>query len=163
MLKKESFWSTLNAEKVLIFQADSIMLRSGIEKFLKYDYIGAPWDLRSNRPALEAFNNKVINEIVGNGGFSLRTTSVMINISNKYSHLSPFEEPEDLFFSGYVLRLGYSYPSAIEAFEFSREVGISINGSEPRISHMALHSPAFYMRENPNDAADYMAKSVPVT
>lgn len=40
LLKSESFWRSIPTEKVLIFQSDSIILRTGIERYMKYDYIG---------------------------------------------------------------------------------------------------------------------------
>ena len=39
-----SFWEQfLQFENILIFQADTMLYKSGIENFLEYDYIGAPW------------------------------------------------------------------------------------------------------------------------
>ena len=52
------FYEQINAtaNKILIFQTDSCLLKEGIDKFIDYDYIGAPW---------AHYNNEV-----GNGGFS---------------------------------------------------------------------------------------------
>ena len=84
LLKTEKFWNYFKGEKILIHQEDSFIYRNGIEKFLKYDYIGAPFQ--------HPFK-------VGNGGFSLRTRQVMIDCIKKndqrFVHLV-----EDLFFSG---------------------------------------------------------------
>ena len=33
------------AERVLIFQTDSLICREGVEAFAAYDYIGAPWSM----------------------------------------------------------------------------------------------------------------------
>ena len=66
------FWNMLHGEKILIFQEDSIIFRSGIESFLEWDYIGAPWP--------ENHLNLPIQ--VGNGGFSLRTRQIMIDVIN---------------------------------------------------------------------------------
>ncbi|KAF4689512.1 hypothetical protein FOZ60_001563 [Perkinsus olseni] len=45
-----SFWEAIepsNADKVLVFQSDSVMCGSGdLDDFLEYDYIGAPWKHR---------------------------------------------------------------------------------------------------------------------
>ena len=65
ILKTTDFWKKSKGEKILIFQNDSMLLKSGIEEFLKWDYIGAPW--------------KTPKEgcLVGNGGLSLRTKAVL--------------------------------------------------------------------------------------
>lgn len=57
------FWEPLlKYERVLVFQTDSELLRPGIEEFLKWDYVGAPWpfDMRG-----------------GNGGLSIRNPKAM--------------------------------------------------------------------------------------
>ena len=38
-------WTRAAAERVLIFQTDSLVCRRGIDEFQKWDYIGAPWQL----------------------------------------------------------------------------------------------------------------------
>jgi len=70
-----SFWNMLHGEKILIYQEDSILFQSNIDMFLKYDYIGAPFP---------KYQNDTPN-CVGNGGFSLRSKSVMIKILNTLS------------------------------------------------------------------------------
>ena len=37
LLKSSDFWKRVKGDKVLIFQSDAILLREGIEEFLKYD------------------------------------------------------------------------------------------------------------------------------
>ena len=68
MLLNSSFWRRFYGEKLLIFQEDTIIFRKLDQKFLEYDYIGAP---------LEDYS-------IGNGGLSLRSKSVMIKICEKY-------------------------------------------------------------------------------
>ena len=75
LLLSPLFWESLHGDKILIYQEDSILFHSDINKFLKYDYIGAPW------PKKQVDNSK----FVGNGGFSLRTRNLMIYILSKYS------------------------------------------------------------------------------
>lgn len=70
-----SFWKMLHGEKILIYQEDSILFRSNIDMFLHYDYIGAPFP---------KYQNDTPNG-VGNGGFSLRSKSIMIKILNTIS------------------------------------------------------------------------------
>jgi len=68
----------------LIFQTDSLLLKSNIHKldaFLKYDYVGAPWT----------------NEGVGNGGLSLRRKSkILETIATRNPNLH--YEVEDTYF-----------------------------------------------------------------
>jgi hypothetical protein len=82
--KSLNFWERVKGKKVLCFQIDSILLRSGIDEFLEYDYIGAPW-IKSKE-----------NYFVGNGGLSLRTKERMIELSKNY--FAPTPEWEDIFF-----------------------------------------------------------------
>lgn len=65
-----SFWEgMLQYKRVLIFQSDSEILRSGVEEFLQYDYVGAPWKL---------------NFKGGNGGLSLRNPAAMLEALDKH-------------------------------------------------------------------------------
>jgi len=61
-------WEQIPYEKVLVYQQDADIYNSNIEQFLKYDFIGAPWsdDQDDN------------DNLVGNGGFALRSKSKMI-------------------------------------------------------------------------------------
>ena len=65
MLKSDTFWQSLPYEKVLIFQSDSRILKEGIEDFLEWDYVGAPWRFQNHG---------------GNGGLSLRNVNLMREI-----------------------------------------------------------------------------------
>lgn len=67
MLSKR-LWRNLNAERVLVFQHDSIILKPGIEEFLEWDYIGAPWKFQ---------------DWGGNGGLSIRNPKTMMEIIDK--------------------------------------------------------------------------------
>jgi hypothetical protein len=96
ILKDKHFWNDIDEEHILVFQHDSFVLRSGIEEFLQYDYIGAPWywvygDYRDKRyKDLKDFQKG------GNGGFSLRKKSAMIKLIEE----NPRDyEYEDMFFS----------------------------------------------------------------
>lgn len=70
LLMTTDFWKLFYGEKILILQEDSLIFKSGIKPFLKYDFIGAPFHKSSNDTP-----NKV-----GNGGFSLRTKCKMIEV-----------------------------------------------------------------------------------
>jgi hypothetical protein len=80
------FYEQIKTEKFLIFQTDSFILRPGIEEFLKWDYIGAPWPNRNKQTS------------VGNGGFSLRSKSRMLEIC-KLPRKDFTRHPEDLYYA----------------------------------------------------------------
>ncbi|MHA7100056.1 DUF5672 family protein [Roseivirga pacifica] len=122
LLKTPEFWKKIEAKKVLLFQTDSIMLKKGAESFLKYDYIGAPWNSKHFLSKTE----------VGNGGFSIRTKQTMIEISEKYKddNLS-----EDVFYSKYCKINGYALPTKKIAGSFCLENTIT------HPSPIAVHHP----------------------
>lgn len=68
LLLSKRLWRNLNADRVLIFQHDSMLLKPGIEDFLEWDYIGAPWRFQSWG---------------GNGGLSIRNPKTMMEIIDK--------------------------------------------------------------------------------
>jgi hypothetical protein len=81
ILMSPSFYQCIPTEIFLIFQTDSMILEPTLlSMFMEYDYVGAPWR----------------NHQVGNGGFSLRRKSKMLEITrrilpstlNEDSHLS---------------------------------------------------------------------------
>ena len=103
LLLTPNFWEMFNGEKLLIYQEDSCIFKNNIDEFLEWDYIGAPWPKEYN-----------INKTgVGNGGFSLRSKSVMLECFNhdeKKLNISPVVSnymnennlptiPEDVFFT----------------------------------------------------------------
>jgi len=69
------FWNLLHGKKILIYQEDSLIFNHNIDDFLKWDYIGAPWSEWQN-------DNR---SGVGNGGISLRTKDIMVQIINTIS------------------------------------------------------------------------------
>lgn len=107
LLTSEYFWNLIPYQKTLIFQADSLLLRKGLELFEDYDYVGACW--------------KHINRQVGNGGLSIRTTELMKRIIKKtqYSHLN--HGNEDVYFSNNIELFGGLKPSCDVASRFSIE------------------------------------------
>jgi hypothetical protein len=48
----------------------------------RYDYIGAPWNLKTNTPIIELQVKGHLSSGSGNGGFSLR--SVSLHLSRKF-------------------------------------------------------------------------------
>lgn len=79
-LMTSNFWNLLEGEKILIYQEDSLIFKYNIDEFMEYDYIGAPFF----KSADDTPNS------VGNGGLSLRTKSIMLDIISKF----PFEKCE---------------------------------------------------------------------
>lgn len=66
----EYYYSNINTEMFLVFQIDTLLsdeFSKNIYNFMEYDYVGAPW--------------RGIN-LVGNGGFSLRRKSKMLELIN---------------------------------------------------------------------------------
>jgi len=110
-MESTDFWKQVKGTKALIFQTDSLLLRSGIDDFLEYDYVGAPW-----RKPKE-------NQWVGNGGLSLRTVSKMIEICEN----NPVTEDilEDIYFMKYME--GNGVADIETAMKFSMEDVFSPN------------------------------------
>ena len=112
----DRFWDKINADIVLIFQTDSYIRRRGIEEYLEYDYIGAPWIF------------KPFGLVTGNGGFSLRRISHMKMILRNYKIPNI---NEDLYFSHYVKVLKMKTPSydklkafAVESIYYDDPIGV---------------------------------------
>ena len=72
-----------NYDYILVYQTDCWIYEDRLDYFvsLGYDYYGAPWPHH--------------NDTVGNGGFSLRKVSKMIEITEKYPPIQG--EPEDVW------------------------------------------------------------------
>ena len=93
-------------EVFLVIQTDSLICSSGkdlVNEFIKYDYVGAPW---------------VNWNTVGNGGFSLRRKSKMLEILGECPKMN---QNEDTYFSAGCHNIQVSKPSAEEAQKFSVE------------------------------------------
>ena len=65
---------------ILIYQTDCWVFEDKLDYFMKldYDYYGAPWP--------------IYNDQVGNGGFSLRKVSKMIELTSKFTYDGKFNE-----------------------------------------------------------------------
>jgi hypothetical protein len=108
ILSSREFTEKIPTETFIVFQTDSMINpnhKDLLEKFLQYDYVGAPWPWDHLK--------------VGNGGFSLRKRSKMLHIINTTErYKGPYE---DQFFSvGSKLARPYK-PTHTEAMEFSIE------------------------------------------
>ena len=88
-LTSPKFWEKLiKYDRVLIFQQDSGILKKGIEDFLNWSYVGAPW-----------FNGAPWarkDRAGGNGGLSLRDPKEMLRVCHGWN---PSKGNEDVFFT----------------------------------------------------------------
>ena len=132
LLMTKEFWNNFNGEKLLLYQEDSYVFHNRIEQFLKYDYIGAPW------PDSQDEHINQIEYGVGNGGFSLRSKSKMIEVIEKINwkkdlilgpklkkymkNTNNYIIPEDVYFSKSLLEknIGKVAPRYL-ALNFSQE------------------------------------------
>lgn len=108
ILSSREFTEKIPTETFIVFQTDSMINpnhKDLLEKFLQYDYVGAPWPWDHLK--------------VGNGGFSLRKRSKMLHIINTTERYRGAYE--DQYFSvGSKLARPYK-PTHTEAMEFSIE------------------------------------------
>lgn len=81
LLLSKKFWDLFVGEKILIYQEDTCFFKCNINDFLQYDYIGAPWPKK---------NIVEYGPCVGNGGLSLRSKSIMIEVIEKCSLINTF-------------------------------------------------------------------------
>jgi len=73
LLTTIDFWNNFTADKILLYQEDTMLFKNNIDDFLEYDYIGAPWPIEQDDNLFG----------VGNGGFSLRSRKKMIEVIEK--------------------------------------------------------------------------------
>jgi hypothetical protein len=92
ILTNSNFWNLFSGNKLLIYQEDTFIFNSNINDFLDYDYIGAVWPIESE-------NNNNMN--VGNGGFSLRTKKIMLEIINTIPNNELINE--DIYFTNAMI------------------------------------------------------------
>jgi hypothetical protein len=87
--KSVVFWERVQGEHILWIEPDCLLRRRGIEEFLQYDYIGAPWaEHLAVSPCCR----------VGNGGLSLRRKCAMLEIARNANPDFKLFAPEDVFF-----------------------------------------------------------------
>lgn len=107
-IASREFIESIPTEQFLIVQTDSMInpaQKHKLEKFLQYDYVGAPWPWDTLQ--------------VGNGGFSLRKKSALLKVID---HLGPLKtDLEDQYFSFGMLVIKAFLPTKEVAKEFSVE------------------------------------------
>jgi hypothetical protein len=154
LLKSPWFWKLLQAEHALIFQSDSVVVGTGVDEFLEYDYVGAPWHRENEIWSSPHANFIRASDGVGNGGLSLRRVSAMIALSEEFATDSPDEENEDIFFVLSLLKKGYKIAPRDVAYRFAQEVPCT---DLPPVDPFALHAAWYY---NPKAMA-YLREASP--
>ncbi|WP_186539119.1 DUF5672 family protein [Synechococcus sp. BIOS-E4-1] len=120
LLKNADFWQSLDHDKILIFQTDTLLIKPVDFEYFKYDYVGSPWaknrydshsfpryskTLNRIEAAIESriYCNSVPDGLInGNGGLSIRNPKLMAEICIKHSNKSPSDEAEDIFFAQHI-------------------------------------------------------------
>ena len=134
LLFTDFFYENIHTEMFLIFQTDTLLsdvYNKNIYDFMEYDYVGAPW---ASGP---------IEITVGNGGFSLRKKSKMIEMKNIGGFCFDNGNGEDMFFSNNFQNKDFEVnkPSFHEAKQFSVEA-VFYHKS------VGLHKPWGYLNES---------------
>ncbi len=110
---KSLVYDYINTEYFIVFQTDSMMFKKNmylLHHFItsNYDYVGSPW-LRSGYKITENC------DYIGNGGFSLRKTSKMLEIIDKIPWNQQYE---DLYFATKYNDIEVKKPSYDTALQF---------------------------------------------
>jgi uncharacterized protein DUF5672 len=106
LLTSKRFWRAMPSEKVLIIQHDSMLLREGIEEFMEWDYVGAPWSFQT---------------FGGNGGLSLRDVKAMLKVIDNFTWQFHPEGNEDVWFCNCMHQLGMNLAPRDVCSRFSVE------------------------------------------
>lgn len=115
------FLYKIPTEVFLIFQSDCMIcpeFKNTIDRFIDYDYVGAPWPT-DRFP--EKYNRS--GSLVGNGGLSLRRKTKMLEILDKCEAAADI--PEDVYFALPCKAVHLYKPSEAVASEFSMEMSYS--------------------------------------
>ena len=113
-------YDNIPTETFLVFQVDTLICprhKHLINDFLKYDYVGAPWDEKIIHDIKTVYGGK---DLIGNGGLSIRKKSKMLEILNEHSfyHKEGWLINEDIYFSIHTT----NKPNLEEAKNFSIEM-----------------------------------------
>lgn len=104
-------WEQLaSAERILLFQADSILCtksQEAVDNYFRYDFVGAPIDSKYGQGY--------------NGGLSIRNPRLFLEVVKETDFLTSGEEFEDQFFYKRLLEKGAEMPVAEIAKTFSVE------------------------------------------
>ena len=155
LLLEKDFYELCRGENILIYQLDSCLNPNSqfkIDRFLEYDYIGAPW-IHGQRSLVNGRDRIFI----GNGGLSLRKRSTMVEVceilQSGYRHL--LNKNEDLVISSLLHSQHFkdkvNLPDPYLARKFSVELIY-----EPR--SLGVHKAWKYLSR---DDLDKLMKEVP--
>lgn len=138
LLTQPGFWERWRESHLLVFQCDGVMIRpmQPDEGWQRFGYLGAPWFRGERWSALPQFNGRGerIGErrcsvlygqglpdglAYGNGGFSLRARSLMLELCERFQRRP--DEPEDVFFSRHLSQGSWPLATAEQAAAFAVE------------------------------------------
>ena len=136
----EDLHSHIDTPHCLVIQADGFVLNPSKwqDKFLDYDYIGAPWPKRlvagPDRVTIHMQKNRV-----GNGGFSLRSKKLLLETSKiNFDSLNFLTMNEDMIIGHYMyeqmVAAGIRFPEPDFAAKFSVESPHAAYGQSPNTS-----------------------------
>lgn len=155
LMTSEDLWThpafAGSGDHVLTVQDDGAVVRRGLEtdvEMLAYDYVGAPW-VRAGDNAAILTSAGVSEELVGNGGVSLRKRSAMLDVIRADARdgrrgirtlfcRDMMPVPEDVYFSA---RVGRCAPRRV-AERFSYEECLP---SDAGVRPYAFHKPWAYL------------------
>lgn len=148
ILKSVGLWKylSLKAERVLLIQDDALIVREGLEDdvdLARYDYIGAPWDRARTQHVQLLQMHGVGDNLVGNGGLSLRRTKAMLEIveTQNDAKLELFGYnsqiiPEDVYFSKHIKKTNQCPTEIAQRFAFEM--------TAPSPTAYGFHKPWMY-------------------
>lgn len=162
-VKSPMFWSRFRPEvKVLLFNTDTILLRKGIDDYLKYDFISAPlsYDITDKKHKTNKYlkENYIYSDIIYKndviasggmgigGGISLRSAGIMLKIARNFVNDTTEDEDESHFFlkHQYSSTYGFKVADRQTSYEFAWE------NDCPDLNHLsqiplAIHAAWIYM------------------
>lgn len=101
------FWNKIPYDKILMFHPDSRLLKKGIEEFLEWDYVGAPW---------------IDFEKGGNGGLSIRDKNSTLKLLDYIPYAGyAIHDNEDRYISNNLHLVGGKVAPRDVCFKFSCE------------------------------------------
>jgi hypothetical protein len=140
LLLSAGFYRTfLSYEFILIYQLDGFVFRDELADWCArgYDYIGAPWiDCAWLEEARHAWSPKTRDNVVGNGGFSLRRVAPALKLLTEQPEVAEqWGGNEDQFWAFKAPAWApFKIPTLEEAVAFSFEVSperaFALNGSK---------------------------------
>ncbi|GET41993.1 glycosyl transferase family 2 [Microseira wollei NIES-4236] len=180
LLKTQSFWEKIPAEKLLIFQTDTILTEPLDPRFFEYPYLGAPWlqeDIQEQfyffhfdgdrRFPVQRDSYEITRNVsfpvkercpvgFGNGGLSIRNRQVMLDICRRYPERS--DCPEDLYFSYHVYKDLETNSGLLEvARNFVTETWFSPDsvGLHAAWKYLSSEKPAYFFEKHHKNILAY--------